>query len=69
MQTEAMTSQAAFTGSPRASATIAKEIAPITATAAHVSFACSVTVPLPPPRVKPSRQRASVALFRASLSR
>ena len=38
MQTDAYTSQAAFTGSPRASATMAKETAPKAATAAHVSF-------------------------------
>ena len=38
MHTEAITSQAAFTGSPRCSATSANAIAPSTATAAHNSF-------------------------------
>ena len=55
MQIEATTSQAAFTGSPRVSATIAKEIAPIAATAAHINFARNVTVPLLP-RIKASNE-------------
>src|SRR5271157_430597 len=38
MQTDAVTSQAALTGSPRVSATTAKEIAPNTATAVQISF-------------------------------
>ena len=46
MHTEATTSQAAFTGSPRVSATIANEIAPSTATPAHNSFAWNVIAPL-----------------------
>src|SRR5271157_489107 len=44
MQTDATTSQAALTGSPRVSATTAKEIAPTTATAVHISFSRNVIV-------------------------
>ena len=51
MQTAAVTSQAALTGSPRVSATMAKEIAPKTATAVHVSFSRNVTVPSPESRL------------------
>ena len=46
MHTAATTSQAAFTGSPRVSATIANEIAPSTATPAHNSFAWNVIASL-----------------------
>src|SRR3954463_13150061 len=41
MHTEAVTSHAALTGSPRVSATTAKDIAPRMATPAQRSFACS----------------------------
>ncbi len=51
MQTAAVTSQAALTDSPRVSATTAKEIAPKTATAVHVSFSRNVTVPSPESRL------------------
>jgi hypothetical protein len=47
MHTEAATSQAALTGSPRVSATTANEIAPSTATPAHNSFAWIVIASLP----------------------
>ena len=47
MHTEATTSQAALTGSPRVSATTANEIAPSTAIPAHNSFAWIVIASLP----------------------
>ena len=43
MQTAAMTSHAALIGSPRLSATMPRETAPSTATAAHISLAWNVT--------------------------
>src|SRR5271166_5779670 len=51
MQTEATTSQAALTGSPRVSATTEKATAPASATAVQVSFSVSVIVLPPPDRV------------------
>src|SRR5487761_1909141 len=46
MHTEATTSHAALTGSPRVSATMANAIAPSTATPAHSSFDCRDMVTL-----------------------
>ena len=47
MQTEATTSQAALTGSPRVSATTANARAPASATAVQVSFSANVICFLP----------------------